>query len=147
MKKRNQLTKRQQVVINALVSTDKDEQAILAEHKVSRATFAKWLAEPAFLQQFELRSAMAYRRSRAMIAHHAPEAANRLIYLAKEGKGETARKACLDIISMGALPAQSPPSQAQDGPTEPPDQPPLPPETAARLLAILAEKKNRTKTG
>lgn len=144
MKKTHQPTKRQHQFIDALITHKCDEQTILAEHKISRATYQKWLAEPAFLEQFELRREMAHHRSRAIIAHHAHEAAERLFTLTTEGKGETARKACLDIISMAGNPTTDPVTPPQVD--KPADSPQIPPDTAARILAELAHERDRTET-
>jgi len=138
MKETHQPTKRQHQLIDALITSKCDEQTILTEHKISRATYQKWLAEPAFLEQFELRRAMAHRRSRAIIAHHAHKAADRLFTLITEGKGETARKACLDIISMAGNSTSGPATPPQED--KPADSPQIPPEAAARILAALAEQ-------
>ena len=143
MKKNNQLTKRQHLLIDRLLDDKRAEHEILAKQRVSRATYERWQREPAFLEQFELRSRMAYRRSAAIIARHAPQAAEKLVTLATEGKGETARKACLDILTMGDNTKACPATQPQEA--EPADHPAIAPEIADRLLAELAQEQESSK--
>ena len=60
--------------------------------------------------------------------------------LAKEGEGETARKACLDIISRQYPIGHKTPSDAPSVPGASAPAPDLSPETASRLLAALAAR-------
>lgn len=150
MAKRKQLTKRQLAVIEDLFSDFSmvDEQAVLDKHKVSRNVYNKWLAEASFTEQFDRRITAAHRQSAALIARYAPLAAAKLVQLTDSDKEETARKACLDIISMpqiartcgndsaGAnLKSQMANQKSQIAPQ-------LSDQTVGRLLAILAEEKN-----
>lgn len=147
MRKSNHLTRLQHTVIDELISDDRPEHEILEKCKVSRRTFERWQRDPAFLEQFELRSAMAYRRGKAMIADNMRKAVTRLATLTKKDTGETVRKACMDIISVSTPCAQSPPSPAQAEPDELSDDRPFSPEIAARLLAVLAEERNGAEDG
>ncbi len=131
------LSKRQLAVLEDLFAGEPNEQSVLDKYKVSRKLYNRWLAEPAFAEQLERYIAAAYRRSAVLVACNAPSAARKLLELTGSDKGETARKACLDIILM------STPARSADAPATPPDyspaQPPLSDETASRLLAALAE--------
>jgi len=100
MPEAKQLTKRQLAVIEDLFAGELDEQAILDKYKLSRKLYNKWRNDDSFTEQFERRIADAYRQSTALIARYAPLAAAKLIQLTESDKAETARKACLDIISM-----------------------------------------------
>ena len=144
MAKAKQLSKKQLAVIEDLFSGELNEQAVLGKYKVSRNLYYKWLANEAFAEQFDQRIAGAYRQSTALIARNAPLAAAKLVQLAKSGKGETARKACLDIISFpsrtGSL-ADAAPASVKDSQLQK-NSPELSPEAAGRLLAVLAEEKN-----
>jgi hypothetical protein len=149
MAKKKQLTKRQHAVIEDLFSdfSMADEQAVLAKHGVSRNLYNKWLAEASFTEQFDRRIAAAHRQSAVLIARYAPLAATKLVQLTGSDKEETARKACLDIISTPQIACTC--GNAGAGSTRnsqlanntPQTAPQLSDQTVGRLLAILAEDK------
>ncbi len=143
MPEAKQLTKRQLAVIEDLFGGELDEQAILDKYKLSRELYNKWRNDDSFTEQFERRIADAYRQSTVLIARYAPVAAAKLIQLTESDKPETARKACLDIISMPILTANKK-TQPSDEPQHADTQQPasLTAQTAGRLLAVLAEEKN-----
>jgi hypothetical protein len=70
---------------------------------VSEATLRQWMKEPEFQQAIRLQLRIKQQEGRIVIERSVPKAANKLIELlnGKEGKEETARKACLDILSLG----------------------------------------------
>jgi len=136
-----QLSKRQLAVAEDLFAGELDEQKVLDKYKVSRKLYNRWLAEPAFIERLKQCIEAAHLRSAVLVARNAPKAASTLFELTKSGQGETARKACLDIILMNT-PARSADSPAPPG-AVPPDHPPLSDEAATRLLAALAEEKGR----
>lgn len=142
MPEAKQLTKRQLAVIEDLFAGELDEQAILDKYRLSSKLYNQWRNEDSFAEQFEKRITDAYRQSDVLIARYAPVAAAKLIQLTESDKPETARKACLDIISMPILTASrkaQPPGEPQPADTQLPDS--LNPETAGKLLAVLAEEK------
>lgn len=140
MSESKKLTKRQLAVLEDLFTGKTNEQAVLKKHGVARPLYERWLAKERFARQFEQRIAHAYRQSRMILARSAPRAAKKLVKLTNCQKEETARKACLDIISL----------QCATGPKAPSDTPPasqapapaadLSPKTASRLLAVLAQQ-------
>ncbi|MFZ2148697.1 MAG: hypothetical protein WAV28_15890 [Sedimentisphaerales bacterium] len=141
MPKAKQLTKRQLAVIEDMFNGELDEQAILDKHKVSRWLYNKWQNDDDFTEQFEKRIAGAYHQSAVLIARYAPLAAAKLIQLTESDKAETARKACLDIISMPILTANrktQPSGKPQS--TDTPQSTSLTEQAASRLLAVLAEE-------
>jgi len=139
MSKQNKLSQRQLDVIEDLFAGELDEQAVLEKHRVTPRLYRKWQADDAFIEQFQRRIATAYRRSAALLARSAPKAAARLVQLTQCDKEETARKACLDIIAM--QPSSTPASKPQHPDPGTPDHPhTLTPQTAAKILAILAEE-------
>jgi len=144
MSKQKQLTKRQLAVIEDLFAGELDEQAILDKHKISRNIYNRWLANERFTAQFNECIARAYRQSELIIARYAPLAAAKLVQLTESDKEETARKACLDIISFpslaSSLAAAGTAVAKHSGLRESPIE--LSSETASRLLAALAEEKN-----
>ena len=133
MPKAKNLTRRQRAVIEDLFTTKMDEQKVLEKHHVSGALYSRWLADERFVEQFDRRIDQAYRSGHLTLARNASAAADKLVALTNCKKEETARKACLDIITLDS-PAGAGPvaSVTEDATTE------LPPETAARLLAALA---------
>jgi hypothetical protein len=139
MAKKKWLKKRQLTVIEDMFNAELDEQAVLAKHKVSRNVYDKWLADTDFVEQFNRRIASAHRQSELIIARYAPLAAAKLVQLTESENQETARKACLDIISSPKVGAQKTeqPDKATKNSDNPAEQ--LPEVTASRLLAALAE--------
>ncbi|MHC4557514.1 MAG: hypothetical protein ACYTFW_10475 [Planctomycetota bacterium] len=142
MAKAKQLSKRQHAVIKDLFGCELGEQAVLEKYKVSRHLYSKWLADEAFAEQFDQRIAGAYHQSVALIARYAPLAASKLVQLTESEKEETARKACLDIISMQALVSKNTQQSAQPKTSDCLSTHQLSEQTAGRLLAVLAEEKN-----
>ena len=143
MAKKKQLSKRQLDVIEDLFVGELTEQCILDKYKVGRRLFGKWLTDELFAEHLDRRIAASYRQSAAYIARYAPLAASKLVDLTESDKPETARKACLDIISMqsdgqnsAGTPAASKdgPASAEDGPSQ------LSAEAAGKILAILAQE-------
>lgn len=139
MAKRKKLSKKQLAVIEDLFSGQFDEQAVLEKHNVSRAVYNRWLADEQFDDEFSRRIASAHRQSELIIARYAPLAAAKLVQLTDSEKEETARRACLDIISLPKFAAKeseqsSEPQSASDKQAEL-----LPPTTCSILLAALAE--------
>ncbi len=139
MSKQNKLSQRQLDVIDDLFAGELDEQAVLEKHRVSPRLYRKWQADDVFIEQFERRMAAAYRSSAGLLARSAPIAAARLVQLTQCDKEETARKACLDIISM-QTPLSAPPRPKAADPEAPEQSPTLSDQTASKILAILAEQ-------
>jgi len=141
-----QLTKKQLAVIEDLFVGELDEQAILDKYKLSRKLYNQWRNDDSFAEQFEKCITDSYRQSDVLIARYAPVAAAKLIQLTESDKPETARKACLDIISMPILTANrkaQPSDEPQPADTQLPVS--LNAETAGKLLAVLAEEKINNK--
>ena len=154
MAKEKHLSNRQLAVIADMFAGELAEQDVLDKHRVSSQLYNKWLSDEAFAEQFDKRIAASYRRSAAMLARYAPLAAAKLVQLTDSEKVETARKACLDIISMNnselnPAPVSSvPPPRLASGDAGAGEdgngggkQPQLSAETAGKILAILAEEK------
>jgi len=139
MRKTNALTKRQREVIEDIFTGKLKQRAVLEKHKISPILYSKWHNDAAFIEYFEKRIAAAHRQGAAVIASKASDAANNLFELTKSGKGETARKACLDIIAMQKG-EPSPQTEALPTP-QTPDQPQkLNKKTAEKILKILAQE-------
>jgi len=127
-------------VINDLFGGALDEQAVLEKHKVSRHIYNKWLSDGQFSAEFSRRIACARLQSEALIAKYSLLAAAKLVELTESEKAETARKACLDIISLPKRAAKvAEQGSGQQSDDEHGQQ--LPQQTASRLLAALADEK------
>ena len=142
------LTRKQLAVLEDLLSGDFDEQAVLNRHEVSRNAYNGWLADELFAGEFDRRISSAHRQSAALIARYAPLAAAKLVQLTDCEKEETARKACLDIISLQAILDKklSRPADAQTdipGTTSRTKQ--LSDQAVSKLLAALAQEENKEK--
>lgn len=133
MQKSKRLNKRQLAIIEDLFAGKLDEQVVLDKHNVPRRLYEQWLAQKQFAEEFERQVARAYRQSRTILARSAPHAANKLVELTQSEKVETARKACLDVITPPASAHPASPAESQVPASD------LPPEQASRLLAVLAK--------
>jgi len=142
---KKKLRKEQLAIIDDLFNSGFDEQAVLEKHKIRRNTYNKWLFDELFRAEFSRRIAAAELQSRALIAKYSLVAAAKLVQLTESQNPETARRACLDIISSSKTAVQktekyhksqkkvqNKPAQAEH----------LQPQLAGRLLAALAEEKN-----
>jgi hypothetical protein len=130
------ITKKQRAVIEDLFASEANEQQVLDKHKVSQKIYQKWQTDEFFLREFELRLKQERRQSDLIIARYATFAAAKLVQLTESANQETARKACLDIITLLRPPQKQPVSPDDDDSANPP--PELAPELASRLLTALA---------
>jgi len=134
------LGKRQLAVITDIFENTLTEADALAKNHVSKWLYKKWLDNPFFLAELDARFDEALRRSKFLIAHCLPLAVQRLVQLIVSEKEETARKACLDLISLqlsnaGLQNSQNPQQQNKKF------TPRISPEKASRMLAMLAERE------
>lgn len=138
MSKSKSLTKRQLAVIEDLFDGQLDEPAALEKHKVKPSLYNKWLNDQRFAEALEQRIARSYRAGQIVLARYTTTAASKLVALTECEKEETARKACLDIITPSTATKQRP------GPQQPATtaETKLSPEMASRILEVLAEEEN-----
>ena len=139
MNKTKKLSKKQLAVLDDIFSGEMDEQDVLDKHKVSRNQYYKWLADECFAEEFDRYIAIQYKQSTAFIARYATLASSKLVQLTDSESQETARKACLDILSFSDRTPN--PRFKTSEPTSQTPASPLSPQTASRLLAVLAEEK------
>ena len=135
----NKLTKLQQKFINAFLAGGENLSSTLDDTGVSIALFIKWLGQESFISAFEFAMSASYQKSAAMLAGYAPKAAEKLMTLTNSEKPETARKACLDIISFG-LEEKGKTCGKQDKDGQEDTDFILDQETAKRLLEVLAKE-------
>jgi hypothetical protein len=140
MGRRKMLSRKQLAVIDDLFAGELDEQAILNKYKIKRSTYNQWLANENFEAELTRRIKTTKLMSEVLIAKFSVVAAAKLVQLTESEKEETARKACLDIISLPHLDDKRDQSEETDDDRE--ELPELSDETASRLLAALAEDKN-----
>lgn len=143
MTRRKYLSQRQLAILDDLFNSDIDEQAVLDKHKVRRNTYDRWLEDKLFVERFKQYVNGLKRRSELLMAKYSCLAAAKLVELTASGKDETARKACLDIISLPKIGPQKTehPDKGKQDSGNPAEQ--LSDETCSRLLAALAEEKGR----
>jgi len=137
-KEKRVLNSRQVAVVDDLFAGDIDEAGVLQKHQLSRSVYRKWLADEVFTAELDLRIESAMRQSKMIIARFAPVAAFKLVRLTDCEKEETARKACIDIISTQAQ--TSPENDARDDEKPGPPTTVLSAETASKMLQLLAEE-------
>ena len=140
-RKKKRLSRRQLLVIDDLFNAGLGEPAVLRKHGVSNCIFRKWLADDVFGSEVRFRTESAHRQSRLIIAQYLPVAAAKLVQLTESEKEETARRACLDIISLPIGAAEGEKRDCGKGETT--DEP-LPAGLASRLLSVLAEEQQGT---
>jgi hypothetical protein len=139
MAKIEALNAKQLAVIDDLFE-DKKEQEILKTHNLSRKLYEKWLADESFNRQLDRRTEWEYRRNEIILARCVREAMSNLMELTKSTQAETARKACLDIITMRANLSEG--VQASNDNRKPQTESlPFSPEAAGKLLGVLAEEE------
>lgn len=139
MPKENKLTKKQLTVLDEIFLGELDEQQVLDKYKVSKSVYCKWLSDACFAEQFDKRIAASYQQSAALLARYATLAAAKLVQLTESENQETARKACLDIISMQRK-TSDPRHKAAESENMNAASP-LSPETASKILEVLAQEK------
>ena len=146
IKRTRKLTKRQLAVIEDILSGELAEAEVLKKHKVGLAVYRKWCSSEAFVEEMMRREAGFRRQSELILVRYAPLAAAKLVALTDSEKDETARKACLDIISAAGEDCTSGAvGKSNNGPAETLDAeqgPAISPETASKLLEVLAGEEN-----
>jgi len=142
MSKEKVLSAKQLTVIEDLFEGELQEREILKKHNLSRKLYNNWLADEAFNRQLDRRAEWEHRKSAFRLARSARDAVSNLVKLAGSEKGETARKACLDIITISANRSAAGSETQADNPAPGPESPTLTQETAGKLLAVLAEERN-----
>ena len=138
-KKQKRINKKQLEVIKELFA-GVDEAEVLKKHEVSNRMYSKWLRDEVFSGELRFRMESGQRQSGLIIARYMPAAAAKLAALTESEKEETARKACLDIISLPVSFGEPEPEDvaAQDGLNH---EAGLSPALAGKLLAALAKEE------
>ncbi len=141
-RQRGHLSRKQLAVLDDMFKNSLTEQETLEKHNITPSRYRKWLENGLFGQEFNDRIDAAIRQTKLVMVRYLPWAAERLIQLTASEKDETARKACLDVISShNDDTAQNIAEASQPQKKLPPG---LTPEMASRMLAMLAEEKRKT---
>jgi len=149
---KKRLTQRQSAVLSDLFNSELEEEEVLKRHKLRWSTYDRWLMDAVFLERFKQHLNGARRRSELLMARYTCLAAAKLVELTTSGKGETARKACIAIMTLPSKfsedveQAETNDKNAEKiiAAAEPAE---LSPERASRMLAALAEEERAEKQG
>jgi hypothetical protein len=128
------------MVLEDLFNSNLDEERVLDKHKVRRGTYERWLTDEVFLERFNRHINSIRRQSELLMAKYSCLAVMKLVGLTESDKAETARRACLDIISQPRIKNEA--EKDSNRQTVRPQAAQLPDETASRILEILAEEKS-----
>lgn len=134
------VNKKQLNVIEDLFAGDMDEAEVLKKHSVSNRQYSKWLRDEVFIRELRFRIESGQRQSELLIARYMPSAAAKLVGLTDCEKEETARKACLDIISFPVSFGQSKEEDVSDE-NGVDLEAGLSPALAGKLLEVLAKEE------
>jgi hypothetical protein len=139
------LNAKQLAVIDDLFK-GKKEQEILEKHNINRKLYYRWLADENFKRWIDMLIGWEYRLNEMILAREVRQAVTNLIKLTESEQPETARKACIDIITMrDNLPSgkssDNPIALPADNPKLLPESMNFSPETAGKVLAVFAEEK------
>lgn len=145
---RKGVTKRQRRMLDDLFAGVSSEEEIIEKNNISRRIYERWLADENFVTEFHRRLQRARRQGELFIARYSSSAAIKLIELIESNNPETARKACIDVITLMRPKADklSPIELEQKntlrlGCEQAESSAELPPELTSRLLAALSEEK------
>jgi len=141
MARRKYLSQRQLTVLDDLFNSDLDEQAVLDKNKVRRSTYERWLADELFMERFQRYVNGLKRRNELLMAKCSCLATAKLIELTASDKAETARKACLDIISQPQIAANKDEQADKTQKDSDRQSEQLSAETASKILEALADEQ------
>jgi hypothetical protein len=132
MKTQKELNKKQIRVLDDFFSEAVQEESVLKKNKVRSAVYKRWLLTDDFFDEFIKR---AKRKTKFMIAQYSHIATAKLIELTDCEKEETARKSCLDIITLQMNSPETAVGQTEDNKSDFV----ISDKKASKLLAVLAE--------
>lgn len=139
MDRQRRLTQRQLAVLDDLFGSELDEEGVLEKHRVRRSTYDRWQGDKVFSERFKQHLNGLKRRSELLMAKYSCLAAAKLVELTTSDKEETARKACIDIITLPNKISEEVEQVNKSERGEVEEISELSPKRASRLLAVLAE--------
>jgi predicted DNA-binding protein YlxM (UPF0122 family) len=140
--KSEHLTKKQKAVLDDLFSGTFTTQEVFEKWKVSRRTYYGWHNQECFSVEFNRLMILAQNVPDLVFARYASNVAERLVGLTVCEKEETARKACMDVITHPDLKAKLR-SKIKIEPKEEP-HPEISEELATKILTVLADHEEST---
>lgn len=141
MAKAKPLNAKQLALIDDLFKSKLKESRILKKHGVSRKLYDRWLADENFRRNLQTRKAWEHHHNEIILVKSATQAISNLMDLTKSKQAETARKACLDIITMRSGLSAGTATKPGGNSASASALPNLPPEAAGKLLAVLAQEE------
>lgn len=128
------------VAVNEILKGESEDET-LKRHRIEPEAFDKLLNNPKFVLQVSNRIGLSIIRTKLLIAQYAQTATAKLIQLTDCDKEETARKACLDVITLATKQSEATIQKEKvsqiiedaNTPTE------LTEDQASKMLALLAE--------
>jgi len=125
-------------VIEEILRGDESEVEVLRKYRLSPEAFNRLLNNPDFVTQISNQIGFSIIRSKLLIAQYAQVATAKLISMTSSEKEETARKACLDVITLAQK--QSEPTLQKEEVSEIINSAnqPITDEQASKMLAVLA---------
>jgi hypothetical protein len=94
------ISKRQRAVIEDLIKNGLTEYEIFDKYKISPCRYKKWLENNLFTTELEAYAKAARRQRTFALIHLQTKVIEKLAKMVKDEKGETARKACLDLLEL-----------------------------------------------
>jgi hypothetical protein len=130
------LSKRHRAVIKDMVKNGLAEYEALEKHEISAYEYRKWLKAGVFRRELDARVAATMQQSRLVMAQCMVQVICKLAEIIRTGKGETARKACLDLIALRKSELERETAEKAEGQEEPLN---ISDEKIGKMLDILAE--------
>ncbi len=135
------LTTKQLAIIDGLLTGKIKQEKLFKKYKVKKSIYYKWLNESAFRQEFARRVEWMKFQNQLLILRYISVAAAKLIALTESKSEETARKACLDVLSLPMSFAGN--SDNEDNSLQDEQQGEITQATAEKLLEALAAEETR----
>lgn len=136
------LNRRQKQFIARLLDPGFDVANVLKDLRVDVSVLRAWMRSPEFTTEVDDTISAVRLMSRVQVARSTPDVAATLINLTRDGKGETARKACLDILAerYHVAPSLLVPGgpHMEPGQSDLSSRPDMSDDVRAKLLAALA---------
>jgi hypothetical protein len=126
----------QSMVINDMLDPNMTEEAVLRKHNVSEKRYRKWMFMRNFRKEFEYRLMCSRRMSIMMLNKYTPVATAKLVELTQDENGETARKACMEIVGISE-------DIGKQGEIKEEEEPKMNYELARRIWQVMAEERKK----
>lgn len=139
-KKKNEKATSKPTALRAVdeILKGEDEAKVLERYEIEPETFDKLLNSPKFILQVSNRIGLSIIRSKLLIAQYAQVATAKLISMTNCEKEETARKACLDVITLATKQSDATIQKEEVSEIVNSANQPITDEQASKMLAVLA---------